>query len=76
MTIKKSILATVVGAFTLIGAQSATAEVLRMGVEGTYPPFSKKKPTGRCRALTSISPLRFVRNLNANANWSSRNGTE
>ena len=46
MTIKKSVLATVIGAFTLIGAQSAIAEVLRMGVEGAYPPFSQKEANG------------------------------
>ncbi|MDB9808399.1 transporter substrate-binding domain-containing protein [Yoonia sp.] len=46
MTINKTILATVVGAFTLVGAQSATAEVLRMGVEGAYPPFSQKEADG------------------------------
>lgn len=45
MTIKKTCLASAVGAIVLM-AGMATAEPLRIGVEGAYPPFSKKDADG------------------------------
>ncbi len=46
MNIKKAILASVLGAMTLLSGQVAQADVLRIGVEGAYPPFSKKEADG------------------------------
>ncbi|WP_299850900.1 transporter substrate-binding domain-containing protein [uncultured Roseovarius sp.] len=46
MNLKKSILVSVVGAMALLGGQAAVAEELRIGVEGAYPPFSKKEADG------------------------------
>jgi polar amino acid transport system substrate-binding protein/arginine/ornithine transport system substrate-binding protein len=46
MTFKKTILGSVVGAMALLGAQTAMADTLRIGVEGAYPPFSKKEADG------------------------------
>ncbi|MEP4039438.1 transporter substrate-binding domain-containing protein [Pseudophaeobacter sp.] len=46
MTFKKTILASVVGAMTLFAGQSLVADTLRIGVEGAYPPFSKKEADG------------------------------
>ena len=46
MTLKKTILASVISAMTLLASQAAMAETLRIGVEGAYPPFSKKEADG------------------------------
>ncbi|WP_122076597.1 transporter substrate-binding domain-containing protein [Pseudophaeobacter sp. EL27] len=46
MTFKKTILASVVGAMTLFAGQSLVADTLRIGVEGAYPPFSRKEADG------------------------------
>lgn len=46
MTFKKTILASFVGAMTLFAGQSVMADTLRIGVEGAYPPFSKKEADG------------------------------
>lgn len=45
MTFKKTLLVSIVSAMALAGG-SAMAETLRIGVEGAYPPFSKKEADG------------------------------
>ena len=45
MNIKQTLLASAVGAFAFM-ASTATADTLRMGVEGAYPPFSQKEADG------------------------------
>ncbi|WP_299590467.1 transporter substrate-binding domain-containing protein [uncultured Tateyamaria sp.] len=45
MSFKKTLLATVACAMTFIGG-AAAADTLRIGVEGAYPPFSKKEADG------------------------------
>jgi len=45
MTLKNTLLATAVGAVALV-AGMATADTLRIGVEGAYPPFSQKGADG------------------------------
>jgi polar amino acid transport system substrate-binding protein/arginine/ornithine transport system substrate-binding protein len=45
MTLKNKLLASTVGAIALM-AGMATAEPLRIGVEGAYPPFSQKEADG------------------------------
>ena len=45
MTLKNTLLATAVGAVALV-AGMATADTLRIGVEGAYPPFSPKGADG------------------------------
>lgn len=45
MTLKKTLLATALSAVTLWGS-AALADTLRIGVEGAYPPFSKKEADG------------------------------
>jgi len=45
MNFKQTILASVVGVMALASG-GATAETLRVGVEGAYPPFSKKEADG------------------------------
>lgn len=46
MNLKKTALAAVIGAMTIMSGQSALAEQLRIGVEGAYAPFSKKEADG------------------------------
>ena len=46
MNFKKTILASVLGAMTLLGGQAVLADTLRIGVEGAYPPFSVKEADG------------------------------
>lgn len=45
MKLKTTILASVIGAVTMMGS-TAIAETLRIGVEGAYAPFSKKEADG------------------------------
>ncbi|NJK42382.1 MAG: transporter substrate-binding domain-containing protein, partial [Aquincola sp.] len=45
MSLKKTLLATVACAMTFVGG-TAIADTLRIGVEGAYPPFSKKEADG------------------------------
>ncbi|MBT8154768.1 transporter substrate-binding domain-containing protein [Epibacterium ulvae] len=45
MTLKQTLLASAVGTLTLM-AGMASADTLRIGVEGAYPPFSKKEADG------------------------------
>ncbi|SNR84438.1 transporter substrate-binding domain-containing protein [Puniceibacterium sediminis] len=45
MKIRQTIIVSVVGAMTLMGGMAA-ADILRIGVEGAYPPFSQKEADG------------------------------
>ncbi|WP_210330847.1 transporter substrate-binding domain-containing protein [Mesorhizobium sp. NBSH29] len=46
MNFKIIVSATLIGATMLVGSQAIAAEPLRIGVEGAYPPFSKKEADG------------------------------
>ncbi|MEP3438207.1 MAG: transporter substrate-binding domain-containing protein [Hoeflea sp.] len=46
MTFTKIVSAALMGATMLIGGQAVAADTLRIGVEGAYPPFSKKEADG------------------------------
>ncbi|WP_323769047.1 transporter substrate-binding domain-containing protein [Antarctobacter sp.] len=63
MTIKKTLLASAVGA-TLLMAGMATAEPLRIGVEGAYPPFSKKEADGTLSGFDIDIALALCEGLN------------
>ncbi|MDO6458728.1 transporter substrate-binding domain-containing protein [Celeribacter halophilus] len=63
MTIKKTLLASTVGAIVLM-AGMATAEPLRIGVEGAYPPFSKKESDGTLSGFDIDIALALCEELN------------
>lgn len=63
MTIKKTLLASAVGAIMLM-AGMATAEPLRIGVEGAYPPFSKKEADGTLSGFDIDIALALCEKLN------------
>ncbi|MGP6087891.1 ABC transporter substrate-binding protein [Antarctobacter jejuensis] len=63
MKIKNTLLASAVGAIVLM-AGMATADTLRIGVEGAYPPFSKKEADGTLSGFDIDMALALCEELN------------
>ncbi|MHA3980751.1 transporter substrate-binding domain-containing protein [Halovulum sp. GXIMD14794] len=63
MSIKKTLFASTVGGIVLM-AGMATAEPLRIGVEGAYPPFSKKEADGTLSGFDIDIALALCEELN------------
>jgi len=51
MSLKKLVLAAIIGVMSLVGSQVKAGEAIRIGVEGAYPPFSWKEADGSLKGF-------------------------
>ncbi|MBW4962970.1 transporter substrate-binding domain-containing protein [Sulfitobacter sp. CW3] len=63
MKIKNTLIASIVGAASLVGTM-ASADALRVGVEGAYPPFSQKEADGSLSGFDIDIALALCEELN------------
>jgi lysine-arginine-ornithine-binding protein len=64
MKLKITFIASVIGVMALFAAQGASAETLRIGVEGAYPPFSKKEADGTLSGFDIDIAMALCKQLN------------